>query len=69
MKNKLKVARAQNGKMTQEELANRVNASRQTILAIEASKFNPSVRLALKIARELGETVESLFQLTEEDFE
>lgn len=49
--------------MTQEQLAARVGVSRQTIIAIEKGKYNPSVGLALRIARVFGVTVEDVFRL------
>jgi putative transcriptional regulator len=48
-------------KMTQDELALRVQATRQTIIAIEKGNYVPSVLLALKIATILGKRVEDLF--------
>jgi putative transcriptional regulator len=51
--------------MTQEDLAARVGATRQTILAIEKGNYNPSVGLALNLAAVLGVRVEDLFQLEE----
>jgi putative transcriptional regulator len=52
--------------MTQEELAKRVGVSRQTIIAIEKGKYNPSVTLALRIARAFAVTVEEVFSLEDE---
>ena len=49
--------------MTQQELANRVRVTRQTILSIEKGKYTPSVALALALAMTLDVTVEALFQL------
>ncbi len=49
--------------MTQEDLAARVDTTRQTILAIEKGNYNPSVGLALRLAAALGVRVEDLFQL------
>ena len=66
MKNTIRVARAEQ-RMTQKELADKVDVSRQTINAIESGKFVPSTVLALKIAREFGKAVEDIFQLEEED--
>ncbi|MBO5686980.1 MAG: helix-turn-helix transcriptional regulator [Alistipes sp.] len=66
MKNTIRVARAEQ-RMTQQELADKVDVSRQTINAIESGKFVPSTVLALKIAREFGKAVEDIFQLEEED--
>jgi len=48
--------------LTQEELANKTNVSRQTIIAIEKEKYDPSLKLALKIARILKKPVESIFK-------
>ncbi len=51
------------GDMTQEELADRVGVTRQTILSIEKRKYTPSVALALCLAEVFGVSVETLFQL------
>jgi putative transcriptional regulator len=53
------------GGMTQQELAARVGVSRQTIIAIESGRYNPSVALALKLAQALLTDVENLFSLPE----
>lgn len=53
--------------MTQQELADKVGVSRQTILAIEKGAFNPSVKLALKMARVFRVTVDDLFLLDEQE--
>jgi len=66
MKNTLKVERAINN-LTQEQLAQLVNVSRQTINAIELKKFVPSTVLALKIAQIFNKPVEQIFQLEEEE--
>lgn len=66
MNNKLKVYRAMHD-MTQENLANAIQVSRQTIHAIERKKFVPSTLLALKMARYFKVSVEELFQLEEND--
>lgn len=52
--------------LTQEDLAKMVNARRETIIYLEKGKYNPSLKLALDIARALGATVEELFILGEE---
>jgi DNA-binding XRE family transcriptional regulator len=49
--------------LTQEQLAERVGVTRQTILAVEKGKFTPSVALALELAEALGVSVDQLFQL------
>ena len=66
MKNNIKVERAIKG-ITQEELANRVAVSRQTINAMEANKYVPSTVLALKIARVFEKPVEAIFFLENTD--
>ena len=66
LENKLKEFRFNHDQMTQEELANALGVSRQTILAIEHGKFNPSVVLALRLARFFGARVEDIFTLKEE---
>ena len=66
MKNNIRVARAE-VRMTQQELAEAVDVSRQTINAIESGKFIPSTVLALKIARTFEKQVEEIFSLEEED--
>jgi putative transcriptional regulator len=53
--------------MTQQELADRVGVTRQSILSIEKGKVNPSVGLALRLAKTLGVTVEELFELEQGD--
>ncbi|MBQ5715960.1 MAG: helix-turn-helix transcriptional regulator [Alistipes sp.] len=66
MKNNIRVARAE-VRMTQQQLADAVDVSRQTINAIESGKFVPSTVLALKIARTFEKQVEEIFSLEEED--
>jgi putative transcriptional regulator len=66
MKNNIRVERAIKN-MTQEELANQVGVSRQTINTIESNKYIPSTLLALKIARIFGKPVEDIFSLEETD--
>ncbi|HGY54558.1 MAG TPA: transcriptional regulator [Caldithrix abyssi] len=67
MRNTLKRQRAIIGPMTQQELAERAGVTRQTIIAIEKGSFNPSVKLALKLAKILKTTVEELFILESRD--
>ena len=66
MTNSLRVARAER-RMTQQQLADAVGVSRQTIHAIENGKFVPSTLLALKIARCFDRPIEELFRLEEGD--
>ena len=65
MKNRLKVLRAEHN-WTQEELAQRVGVSRQAINAIETGKYDPSLPLAIKLARLFGKPVEEMFLPDEE---
>ena len=51
------------GGLTQQELADRVGVTRQTVVSIEKGKYTPSVALALRLARVFGVSVETLFQL------
>ncbi len=67
MINTIRYYRHINGQMTQQQLAERVGVTRQTIIAIEKGAFNPSVKLALKIAAVFGITVEKLFQLESDE--
>ncbi len=66
MKNKIRLARVEAG-VTQQQLADAVGVSRQTIVAIEKNRFLPSTPLALKIGRYFGKPVESIFILEESD--
>jgi putative transcriptional regulator len=66
MKNTIKVERAKKN-ITQEELAQKLNVSRQSINAIETGKFVPSTILSLKIARYFKISVHEIFELERED--
>jgi len=66
MKNTIRVERAIH-QMTQQELAEKIGVSRQTINAIESNKYIPSTVLALKIARLFQKKVEEIFILEEND--
>lgn len=58
----MKVLRAERG-LTQADLADRLGVARQTINSIELGKYEPSMGLGMRIARELGATVEEVFFL------
>ena len=60
MKNKLEEIRKQRG-IKQEELADAMGVSRQTISSLENGRYNPSVILAIKLARYFGMNVEDIF--------
>lgn len=66
MKNSLRIERAILD-ITQEDLAKKVNVSRQTINSIENNRYVPSTVLALKIAAVFNKTVNEIFELEEED--
>ena len=66
MINHLKLARTKHN-LTQEQLAEQVGVSRQSINSIEKNRYVPSTLLALKIARALSTTVNALFELEESD--
>lgn len=57
---RIRAARAEHD-MTQQELANKVDVSRQTINLIEKGEYNPSIKLCLGICRVLGKTLDQLF--------
>jgi len=60
MKNKIRVLRKTMG-LRQEDIAAQLDVTRQTINAIENNKYNPSLELAMKLAKLLNTTVEELF--------
>ena len=60
MENKLPELRREHG-LTQQQLADRVEVSRQTIISIEAGKFNPSITLAFKLSNVFNKPIEDIF--------
>ena len=66
MKNRLEEMRTKNG-WTQQELADRVEVSRQTIISLENGRYNPSILLAFRLARLLNMQIEELFLYTDEE--
>ena len=67
VKNQIRRMRFENGEMTQQQLADKTGVTRQTIIAIEAGKYAPSLPLAFKIARTFGLPIEDIFQYGDED--
>ena len=65
MKNNIRILRKRAG-LRQEDVANLVNVTRQTINAIENNQYNPTLVLAMKLARLLKTPVEELFVLEED---
>ena len=60
MNNRLKVLRAERD-WSQQELADRLGVSRQTVNALENGRYDPSLPLAFKIAKVFGQPIESIF--------
>ncbi len=60
MKNRLRVLRAER-ELTQADLADRIGVSRQTIVALEAGRYAPSLTLAFKLAKLFSQPVDSIF--------
>ena len=61
--NHIRKLRFEQGEMTQQELSDQCDCTRQTIIALEQEKYIPSLILAIKIARVFGKTVDDVFQL------
>ena len=66
LKNCVRRLRFEHGEMTQQEVADRVGVTRQTIIAIEAGKYAPSLPLAFRLSRLFGVGVEDVFQPVDE---
>jgi putative transcriptional regulator len=66
VKTRIKEFRAKVG-MTQEELARQVGVRRETIVFLEKGKYNPSLKLAYRVAKALDSTIEEVFIFDEED--
>lgn len=67
LRNQIRRLRFENGEITQQQLADLVDVTRQTIIAIEAGKYAPSLPLAFKIAKTFGVGVEEVFQYEDEE--
>ena len=67
MKATIRRFRFERGELSQQQLADMVGISRQTIVSIEKGDYAPSVKLALLLAEKLGTTVEQLFILEDKD--
>jgi putative transcriptional regulator len=65
MRTRMKEYREKLG-ITQEALAEKVDVTRQTILFLEKGKYNPSLRLAYKISRQLNAKIEEIFSFDDE---
>jgi putative transcriptional regulator len=62
LKNQIRRLRFEHGEMTQQQLADKVSVTRQTIIAIEAGKYAPSLPLAFRIAYAFDVGIEDVFQ-------
>src|SRR5436190_24084334 len=62
LQNRIRRLRFDNGELTQQQLAERVQVTRQTIIALEAGKYVPSLLLAFRLASAFGVRVEDVFQ-------
>jgi putative transcriptional regulator len=60
--NRIRRLRFDHNEMTQEELADRVGCTRQTIIALEQNKYVPSIELAFRVAKAFGVPLEEVFQ-------
>ncbi len=67
MKNRIRVLRTERG-WSQAELAQRLGVSRQTVIAIEKGKYDPSLPLAFRIARTFGLPIEAIFEYEENGY-
>jgi len=67
LSNNLRRLRFENGQMTQQQLADKVGVTRQTIIAIEAGNYAPSLPLAFRIAQTFGVAIEQVFQYDEQE--
>lgn len=67
MKTNIRRFRFERDELSQQQLADMVSVSRQTIVAIERGNYSPSVKLALLLAKTLDSTVEALFELEDTD--
>lgn len=65
--NNIRTLRFHHDEMTQEQLAQKVGVTRQTIIAIEGSKYSPSLELAFRIAQVFGVPLEEVFTYTPQE--
>jgi putative transcriptional regulator len=65
VRNEIRRWRQENSTLTQAELARLCGVTRQTIIALEAEKYSPSLELAFRLARALGRNLEEVFRFEE----
>ncbi len=68
VRNKVRLARVECG-LTQQELADRIGVTRQTIGLIEGDRYNPTIILCLRLAQTLGKSLDQLFWFEEDSHE
>ncbi|HEX5182684.1 MAG TPA: helix-turn-helix transcriptional regulator [Allosphingosinicella sp.] len=59
--NRIRALRFSHGEMTQQDLADRIGLTRQTVIAIEQGRYSPTLEAAFRIARVFGESLENVF--------
>jgi putative transcriptional regulator len=67
IRNEIRRLRFENGEMTQQQLAEKISVTRQTINAIEQGKYSPSLEAAFRIAAVFGKPLESVFHYSDEE--
>ncbi|MGY6651001.1 helix-turn-helix transcriptional regulator [Amycolatopsis sp. TRM77291] len=65
--NSIRALRFAKGEMTQAELADRIGATRQTVIAIEQGRYSPSLETAFRIARVFGVALDDVFQYPDQE--
>ena len=66
IRNEIRTLRFHHGEMTQQQLAEKVGVTRQTVNAIEGGKYSPSLEVAFRIAHAFGKSLEDVFQFVAE---
>lgn len=66
IRNTIRTLRFHHSEMSQQELADKVGVTRQTIAAIEKAKYSPSLEVAFRIARAFGKPLEDIFSYEDE---
>jgi putative transcriptional regulator len=66
IRNEIRRLRFEHGEMTQQELAERIKLTRQTVNAIEQGKYSPSLEAAFRIARVFGKPIEGVFHWSDD---
>jgi putative transcriptional regulator len=67
IRNEIRRLRFEHGEMTQQELAEKINLTRQTVNAIEQGKYSPSLEAAFRISAVFGKPLESVFHYSEDE--